>query len=169
MEKKYNKVTVVDEDDNVIGAEKLFDAIDKGMIRRASRIFVFNESGQLLVQKRSDKVLKPLLLDQSAAGHVDEGETYEQAAYRELEEELGLGGRTLTLVESSFRTTNFFNTLYKVTIPDETEINFDIEEVKSVCWYDVDELTVDLEKSPEKFTPEFKEVWTLLKDKSIST
>lgn len=52
----YNKVVVVDEDDNVNGAERMTDA------RRAARVYVFNESGQLLVQHRSEKVLKPLML-----------------------------------------------------------------------------------------------------------
>lgn len=80
--KIYNKVVVADANDNVIGAEFMMDAISKGMIRRAARIYVFNESGQLLLQQRSKNVLKPLLLDQSAAGHVDEGESYKQAAHR---------------------------------------------------------------------------------------
>lgn len=38
----YKKVIVVDEDDNEIGTEYMMDAIKKGMIRRASRVYVFN-------------------------------------------------------------------------------------------------------------------------------
>lgn len=163
--KVYNKVVVVDENDNVIGAERMTDAIEKGLIRRAARVYVFNESGQLLVQQRSEKVLKPLMLDQSAAGHVDEGETYEQAAYRELEEELGISGYTLELVATSFRTTDFYNAIYRLTIPDNTPINFDPEEIKQVLWYDTDSLTKEMKTEPEKFTPAFLEAWHLLKDK----
>lgn len=163
----YKKVIVVDEDDNEIGTEYMMDAIKKGMVRRASRVYVFNESGQLLVQQRSKNVLKPLMLDQSAAGHVDIGESYEQAAYRELREELGLENVVLELVETSFRTTDFYNAIYKAVVPDNTKIDYDPEELNAVLWYDTDTLTTEMESEPEKFTPAFKEAWLLLKDKLV--
>jgi isopentenyl-diphosphate delta-isomerase len=163
----YKKVIVVDEDDNEIGTEYMMDAIKKGMIRRASRVYIFNESGKLLVQQRSKKVLKPLMLDQSAAGHVDIGETYEQAAHRELQEELGLVDVDLELIETSFRTTDFYNAIFKVTVPDNTEIKYDPEELQTVIWYDPEELTNDMEQEPDKFTPAFKEAWSRLKDSLI--
>lgn len=163
----YKKVIVVDENDNEIGTEYMMDAIKKGMIRRASRVYVFNETGQLLVQQRSEKVLKPLMLDQSAAGHVDVGETYEQAAYRELHEELGLKDVTLQLVETSFRTTDFYNAIYKVVVPDTVRINYDPEELNDIIWYDTDKLTEDMQQEPDKFTPAFKEAWSMLKDKLV--
>lgn len=168
MEHQYNKVVVVDEDDNIIGSEYMLDAIEKGLIRRAARIYVFNESGQLLVQQRSERVLKPLMLDQSAAGHVDEGETYEQAAYRELKEELVLDGYSLTLVETSFRTIDLYNSIYKVIIPNTDEINFDTEELNAILWYDLDVLNEELETFPEKFTSSFKETWQKLGDKIVN-
>ncbi len=163
----YKKVVVVDENDNEIGTEYMMDAIKKGLIRRASRVYVFNESGQLLVQQRSERVLKPLMLDQSAAGHVDIGETYEQAAYRELKEELGLTDVTLDLVETSFRTTDFYNAIYKVVVPDDTKIDYDPEELNNVLWYDPEKLTADMQNTPDRFTPAFKEAWSLLKDKLV--
>lgn len=164
----YKKVIVVDNDDNEIGAEYMMDAIKKGMIRRASRVYVFNESGQLLVQQRSEKVLKPLMLDQSAAGHVDVGETYEQAAYRELREELGLENVELQLVATSFRTTDFYNAVYKVVVPDDAKIIYDPEELNAVLWYDTPKLTADMRDMPDTFTPAFKEAWSLLKERLVS-
>lgn len=166
--KIYNKVVVADENDNVIGSEHMMDAIEKGLIRRASRVYVFNESGELLIQQRSNKVLKPLLLDQSAAGHVDEGESYFEAAERELFEELGLKGYELKVIATSFRTTDFFNAIYKVIISDNTPINFDTEEVEKVIWMSVEEVEIQMSESPEKFTPAFLEAWALLRDKLIS-
>lgn len=163
----YKKVIVVDENDNEIGTEYMMDAIKKGMIRRSSLVYVFNESGKLLVQQRSEKVLKPLMLDQSAAGHVDVGETYEQAAYRELHEELGLKDVTLQLVETSFRTTDFYNAIYKVVVPDTVRVNYDPEELNDIVWYDTDKLTEDMQQEPDKFTPAFKETWSMLKDKLV--
>ena len=169
METKYNKIVVVDENDNLLGAEYMMDAIKAGLIRRAARIYVFNAAGQLLVQQRSKNVLKPLLLDQSAAGHVDEGETYEQAAYRELKEELGLEGLKLILVAESFRTTDFFNAIYKVIIPNETEIKFDPQELHGVFWYELGTLKNEMTSNPDKFTPAFKEAWSLISDKIINS
>jgi len=164
----YKKVIVVDEEDNEIGTEYMMDAIKKGMIRRASRVYVFNESGQLLVQQRSERVLKPLMLDQSAAGHVDIGESYEEAAYRELREELGLEDVDLQLVETSFRTTDFYNAIYKVVVPDDIKIEYDPEELNAVLWYDPEKLTTEMQDASEKFTPAFKEAWSLLKDKLVA-
>jgi 16S rRNA (adenine1518-N6/adenine1519-N6)-dimethyltransferase len=163
----YKKVIVVDEEDNEIGTEYMMDAIKKGMVRRASRVYVFNESGQLLVQQRSKNVLKPLMLDQSAAGHVDIGETYEEAAYRELHEELGLENVVFELVETSFRTTDFYNAIYKVVVPNNAHIDYDPKELNAVLWYDTEKLTKDMKAEPDKFTPAFKEVWSLLKDKLV--
>jgi isopentenyldiphosphate isomerase len=165
----YKKIIVVDEHDTVIGAEHMMEAMKKGLIRRAARVYVFNESGQLLIQQRSEKVMKPLLLDQSAAGHVDIGETYEQAAYRELKEELGLDGLKLTLVETSYRTTNFYNAIYKVVIPDDAEINFDPGELKQVIWYNIEDLDREIKASPEIFNPSFIEIWSAIGGKICRT
>ncbi len=164
----YKKIVVVDNDNNIIGAEYMMDAIKQGMIRRSSRVCVFNESGQLLVQQRGRHVLKPLLLDLSAAGHVDSDESYEQAAYRELEEELGLTNITLETIVISIRTTDFFSAVYKTVIPDNTPINFESEEIEAVFWYDINTLDSQLISEPERFTPAFKETWSLLKHKLVT-
>ncbi|MFM2423683.1 MAG: hypothetical protein RLZZ70_68 [Candidatus Parcubacteria bacterium] len=166
-QKTYKKCVVVDELDNVLGAEYMAVAIEKGLIRRASRIYVFNESGQLLVQQRSAKVAKPLLLDQSAAGHVDEGESYEEAARRELFEELGLSDIPLIPIALSFRTSDFYNGIYKAIVPDGTVIAFDPEELAAVHWYNIADLNREMLTSPEKFTPAFKEAWSILQEKFI--
>ena len=166
--KIYNKVVVADDNDNVIGAEFMMDSIAKGFIRRAARVYVFNESGELLVQQRSSRVLKPLLLDQSAAGHVDEGESYLEAAKRELFEELGLSGYELTEIAMSFRTTDFFNAIYRIVIPDDTAINFDREELEQVMWMKTAEVDEQMRDTPEKFTPAFLEAWSALHPKLIT-
>ena len=85
-------ILFVDKDDKPIGAGSKKEAWEKGIAHRIARIFLFNSKGDFLLQKRSQFVDAPLVYDQSAAGHVDEGEEYEQAAYRELEEELGVKG-----------------------------------------------------------------------------
>ena len=49
------------------------------------------ETGDLLLQKRRmDKDIQPGKWDTAAGGHLDAGESFETAAYRELAEELGV-------------------------------------------------------------------------------
>jgi|SRR3989344_1015310 len=76
----------VDEHDNVIGTTTKDEAHELGYAHRVSAVFVFNDEGKLFVQLRKADGL----LDHSAAGHVDSGEEYDEAAKRELKEELGL-------------------------------------------------------------------------------
>jgi len=57
---------------------------------RVTYILVFNKSGNLLVQKRTDnKAFCPGYFGVTTGGVVSKGETYIDSAHRELEEELG--------------------------------------------------------------------------------
>src|SRR5258706_2215468 len=83
---------VVDEDDTILEYRTRFDCHhDASLIHRAVGIILFNDKGQILLQKRSmKKDLNPGMFTISASGHVTKGQTYEEAAKRELEEELGI-------------------------------------------------------------------------------
>src|SRR5260370_20546107 len=85
---------VVDENDRVIGRAPRSVVHAEKRLHRAVHVFVFNSRGELLLQKRSAlKDEYPLCYTSSASGHLSAGETYEAAAPRELEEELGLAAR----------------------------------------------------------------------------
>ncbi len=57
-----------------------------------AHVVVWSSSGQLLLQKRSvNKDMFPGKWDTAVGGHLEPGESYEAAAARELEEELGIG------------------------------------------------------------------------------
>ena len=82
---------VVDEQDRVIGQACRDQVHAQGLKHRAVHIFLFNERGELFVQKRSaTKDTFPGCYDSSASGHLDSGEDYDACARRELGEELGL-------------------------------------------------------------------------------
>jgi isopentenyldiphosphate isomerase len=84
-------IAIVDENDIIIGAETRQTARSQGLRHRIVRIFLVNATGQILLQQRSFALAdSPGKWDQSVGGHVDEGETYEQAALREAREELGV-------------------------------------------------------------------------------
>lgn len=64
---------------------------DQGIWHRCVHIWIINSKGELLVQKRASHLDNfGGLWDISAAGHVSAGETTEEAALKELREELGL-------------------------------------------------------------------------------
>src|SRR3989344_8880879 len=83
---------VVDRDDKILEYRTRHDCHhDNKLIHRAIGIVIFNSRGELLLQKRSKfKDTNPGLYSISAAGHVGRGESYLEAAKRELFEELGI-------------------------------------------------------------------------------
>lgn len=84
-------IDVVDANDVVIASEEKSAAIKKGLTTRTSFIILLNSKNELYLQQRkSTKKTYPLYWSGSAAGHVRSGESYLEAAKRELEEELGV-------------------------------------------------------------------------------
>ena len=90
-------VAIVDEHNNVIGAVPRQKMRAKNLLHRSTYIFVLNAQGELYVQKRTmTKDIYPGYYDPAAGGVVLAGESYEQGAARELEEEMGIRDVPLT-------------------------------------------------------------------------
>ena len=67
------------------------EAHSKGLYHNTIHLWLYTSKGEILLQQRSPKkAIYPLLWDVSAAGHIDAGETFIEAALRETEEEIGL-------------------------------------------------------------------------------
>lgn len=83
---------LVDEHDCVLGQARRGDAHrDPALIHRSVQVLVFDRDDRLLLQRRSQaKDLFPGYFCASASGHVATGETYDQTAEREVDEELGV-------------------------------------------------------------------------------
>ncbi|WP_033962112.1 NUDIX hydrolase [Psychroserpens jangbogonensis] len=63
----------------------------KGHLHNTAHVWLFTSEGHILLQQRAaSKTICPLLWDVSVAGHIDAGESIEQAAVREAKEEIGI-------------------------------------------------------------------------------
>ena len=76
------EVILVDKDDNAIGTMEKMEAHRKGLLHRAFSVVIFSSKGEILLQKRRDSNKWCVI-----SGHVDFGETVEQAVIREIQEE----------------------------------------------------------------------------------
>ena len=108
-----------------------------GEYRMVVHVCIFNNQGQLLIQRRSaEKTVWPELWDVSIGGGVDAGETSRQGAEREVLEELGYD-LDLTGLRPAV-TVNFeggFDDFFVVTRDlDIRDLRLQQEEVSDVRW-----------------------------------
>jgi len=84
-------VAIVDRDNTLVGKASRLEMRSRGLPHRATYVLVFNSVGWLFVQKRTvTKDIYPGCFDAAVGGVVLDGESYEQSAIRELEEEVGI-------------------------------------------------------------------------------
>ncbi len=135
---------VVDDRDQVICHKKFADmTVDERC--RDTGIFLFNDQEEILIAKRSqNKKLLPGYWGPAATGSVEAHETYEQNAYKELEEELGVTGVELTFVGNLILDLKFhkcasgiFTGIYNGKPED---LRLEEDEVDEVRWISVEEL-----------------------------
>lgn len=120
-------------------------------------LHVFNTKKELYLQKRSaDKDIQPNKWDTSVGGHVDYGETTQEALVREVREELGMTDFEPKLIlcypfrsQVEYELVNSFWTVYDGNIsPDPTEISegrfWTIPDIQSALGKDI-------------FTPNFEQ------------
>ena len=84
---------IVDENDEVIGQAPRGEAYARGMRHRAVFVLARDAQDRIFVHRRTaTKLVFPSLYDMWVGGVVGAGETYDDAALREAEEELGVSG-----------------------------------------------------------------------------
>ncbi|MEU6219714.1 NUDIX domain-containing protein [Streptomyces sp. NPDC047022] len=84
---------IVDENDRVIGQSPRGEAYARGLRHRCVFIEARDAQGRIFVHRRTPtKLVFPSLYDMFVGGVVGAGESYDEAALREAEEELGVSG-----------------------------------------------------------------------------
>ena len=155
-------VTLVDHDDNVVGAEEKIRAHREGKLHRAFSVFVFDDERRLLIQRRATgKYHSAGLWSNTCCGHPRPGESADGAAARRLAEEMGFA--------CGLR--RAFRTIYEMSVANsmvEHELNQvfvgrfdrspqpDSREVGEYRWVELTELRRSIHASPERYTPWLK-------------
>ncbi|WP_414169685.1 NUDIX hydrolase [Streptoverticillium reticulum] len=84
---------IVDEHDRVVGQAPRGEAYARGLRHRCVFVLARDGEGRIFVHRRTDrKLVFPSHYDMFVGGVVGTGESYDEAALREAEEELGVSG-----------------------------------------------------------------------------
>lgn len=151
---------IVDEDGEVIGLasrEEIHGNPD--LLHRVVHVLVVNHKGELLLQKRSmNKDVAPGRWDTSVGGHVNQGESTEEAVKREMAEELGI-----TMAETKFLYTYIHSNPYESELVTtysciySGKILFNRDEITEVKFWPPEEIKKNLGKGifSDNFEDEF--------------
>ena len=157
-----DKVILVDSNDNQIGLMPKLEAHKKGVLHRAFSVFIFNNDGELMLQRRAlTKYHSPGLWTNTCCSHQRDGETNIISGKRRLNEEMGFDTEL-------FEKTSF---IYKAKFDNGlTEHEFDhvlvgnynhspiinSNEVDSWKWMSMENVKKDIKDHPENYTAWFK-------------
>lgn len=158
---------VVDEADQVTGQATRREVHERNLMHRAVHVFVINHHGELLLQKRSRfKDAHPGVWDSSVAGHLDAGESYELAAIRELEEEMGIRGAEPEEIGriSPCEATGWEHVRLFLVRWDGVP-RFPCSEVEAALWLGPVTLQGWIERRPGDFAGGFLECWKIARGK----
>lgn len=158
-------VILVDEHDNEQGLMEKMEAHRKGLLHRAFSVFILNDKGELLLQRRAlSKYHSGGLWTNTCCSHPRDGESNEEAAHRRLMEEMGFDCEVEKMLDFVYRaeldqglTEHEFDHVFIGSYNDEPNIN--PEEVDSWKWMSLDDVESDINANPHNYTEWFKIIY----------
>lgn len=154
-------VDVVDENDCVLKRATRREVRSHNLWHRSVYILVFNAAGQLLVHQRTPtKDIFPSYWDLAIGGVVSAGESYDEAARRELREEIGVTNvclRRLFPLRYEDAATRVCGMVYSCTWGGR--LNLQVSEIACAEWTDLDVVLEQTQRQP--FCPDGIEVLRL--------
>jgi len=163
MREMEEKIILVDKNDYPVGEGKKLDVHKKNLMHRAFSIFIFDQDGRFLLQKRhKNKYHSGSLWTNTCCGHPRVGENTLSAVKRRLKEEMGFEADDVQ---------KRFHYIYQVTFDNALSENeflhvftglyngpvyADPLEAEGYQWIDLKTLKKDMKKNPEKYTFWFK-------------
>jgi isopentenyl-diphosphate delta-isomerase len=156
------QVVIVNEQDEELGLMEKMEAHEKALLHRAFSVFIFNHSGELLLQQRAfTKYHSGGLWTNTCCSHPRPNELVENAAARRLKEEMGF----VTPLEKVFDfvyQASFDNGLTEHEFDHvfigyyDGPIQFDPEEVNSYEYRSMESIQHSLETNDGLFTAWFE-------------
>jgi isopentenyl-diphosphate Delta-isomerase len=155
-------VILVNELDQEVGAMEKMRAHELGKLHRAISIFIFNEKGELLLQKRaSSKYHSGGLWTNTCCSHPRPGETTIDAAIRRLYEEMGICSDLYHAFSFTYKapfdnglTEHEFDHVFLGSSQAFPQLN--PEEAEGFDYVTIPEVIKDMDKNPEQYTEWFK-------------
>ena len=155
-----DQVILVNRRDRPLGMMKKVKAHEgRGRLHRAVSVFVFNQKGELLLQKRSrHKRLWPLTWSNTSCTHPSPGESITEAAARCLKQELGLSAKLAAAAKFTYQakylkvgSEHELDTIFIGFSSSKPKINR--QEVAAIKYLSLDGLNQAIKADPASFTP----------------
>lgn len=166
-------VVLVNEQDVSVGTMEKLEAHKKGLLHRAVSVLIFNQEGEMLLQRRAfNKYHSGGLWTNTCCSHPYPEENTLDAAHRRLEEEMGMQTELYKV----------FDFIYKVQLEEdlfEHELDhvylgfsnetphLNLEEASSFKWLDMDSIYKEIELNPQNYTEWFKLIVLEYKDQIL--
>jgi isopentenyldiphosphate isomerase len=154
-------ITLVDENDKVIGKKKYSSLTDDDRWRIVA-VWITDEAGNVLIaQRSSQKEIEPNLWGPAVAGTVTDPDSYEDTARRELQEELGLKANNLKVEKILFFDAAFGKRacgVIKAVIDKSSKLTLQEDEVSDIKWLPFEELNNDYQINPQKYTKNMADI-----------
>jgi len=152
----------VDEDDNIIGKATRKEVHDKNLIHRSVMFFIFDKEGRIFVgQRTKNKEFFKEYWSIVLGGHVNSGETYDEAAIREFKEETGLEAKPVYMGSFKQRITEEKENIKVYAFYTDEFPKIDPFEIKEGKFMTIEEMKEKIKK--EKFLPETKHLFKILR------
>jgi isopentenyl-diphosphate delta-isomerase type 1 len=133
-------------------------------------IHIFNSKKQLLLQKRkSNKDIQPGKWDTSVGGHIQAGESINNALLREAKEEVNISinlNEIIPLKNYIYESDVEKEYVYSFIYYYDGKIDFQKSEIDNVKYYSIDEINKLIKKG--NTTPNFIKEFNLLKESKLS-
>ena len=165
MDENSEVFDIVNDSDKVIGYASRNEVHKRGLKHRSVHLLIFNKQGSVLLQKRSmKKDTFPETWDSSVSGHVDSGETYDEALIRESWEELGVKfegvPEKMFKVDACKETDNEFSWIYRYF--SEGPFSPNVDEISEIKWFSIETLDDSNLHDSTIFSPAFSLIWSKL-------
>ncbi|MFA5024441.1 MAG: NUDIX domain-containing protein [Patescibacteria group bacterium] len=161
-----NLLNIVDENDEIIGQETRANIHERGLRHREIRVCFITPRREIIFQHRAkNKETAPDLLSFTVGGHVEIGQSYEEAALRETEEETGVIVKPADLIflgksqeeyydEITDKTNKVFKTSYLYVYLGKIS-DLRVEPEEAICFevYSLKQLTNLGAKERTRFVP----------------